>query len=208
MPKFPEPPSVDALHGIEPALRILPVGTLLWRLYFRGGSHPTRWDEFRSYGPVRTSRFDAHVPPPREQARAILYAAAHGPTCVAEVFQDTRVVDRYRRDPWLVGFETAEELVLLDLTGTWPTIAGASMAISSGPRPRAQRWSRTIYDAYPQVQGLWYTSSMHANMPAAALYERAMGAMPDAPVFHRPLADPALLGPLRMIAIDVGYGLV
>jgi len=32
------------------------------------------------------------------------------------------------------------------------------MAIGTGPRPRAQRWSRAIYDAYPDLDGLYYLS--------------------------------------------------
>ena len=118
------------------------------------------------------------------------------------------MIDRSARAPWLAGFELRRQITLLDLTGTWPTRAGASMAISSGPRPRAQRWSRVIYEAYPDVEGLLYPSSMHANRPAVALYERAGGALPHTPVFHRPLDDPALLPVLARVARDLGYGLV
>lgn len=137
----------------------------------------------------------------------IFYCAEHGPTCLAEVFQDVRVIDRSARDPWLVGFSLVRDVALLDLTGTWPTRAGASMAINSGPRPRAQRWSQAIYEAYPDLEGIYYPSSMHANRPAIALYERALTALPRAPVFHRPLADPALLSVLRHAARELGYGL-
>lgn len=136
------------------------------------------------------------------------YSAEDGPTCLAEVFQDTRVIDRTAHDPWLAGFELEQPLSLLDLTGTWPTRAGASMALSSGARPRAQRWSRAIYDAYPRVQGLYYPSSMHGNRPAVALYERATSGLPSAPIFHRSLVDPALLPVLSRVANDIGYGLV
>lgn len=137
----------------------------------------------------------------------IFYCAGHGPTCLAEVFQDVRVIDRSARDPWLVGFSLARDVALLDLTGTWPTRAGASMAINAGPRPRAQRWSQAIYEAYPDLEGIYYPSSMNANRPAIALYERALTALPRAPVFHRPLRDPALLSVLRHVAQDLGYGL-
>ena len=186
---------------------MLHFGTVLWRVYFRGGSHPTFWNVFRAFGPTR-SRFDHQIPPPRFQARRILYAAEEGPTCLAEVFQDTRVIDRVARYPWLVGFAIRKPLTLLDLAGTWPTRAGASMALNSGPRPRAQRWSRAIYEAYPDIDGLYYPSSMHANRPAIALYERGVRAFPATPVFHRPLIDPALLSVLRRVAYDLGYGLV
>ena len=207
MAKFPEPPSSKRLVRTLPEIRILPAGTRLWRIYFRGGRHPTYWDSFRSFGPTG-SRFDHHMRPPRPQSRGILYGALAGPTCLAEVFQQTRVIDRTTSDPWLVGFDFRISLDLLDLTGTWPTRAGASMAIATGPRPRAQRWSRAIYDAYPHLQGLCYASSMHGNQPSVSLYERARGSLPERPVFHRPLRDPALLGMLRRTAKSLGYGLV
>lgn len=163
---------------------------------------------FRSYGPVTTSRFDHHLPPPRVQNREILYAAKHIDTTLAEAFQDTRVIDRRAHEPWLVGFRLDRSVSLLDLTGAWPTRAGASMAINSGRRDRARRWSRAIYDAYPLVEGLWYASSMHANRPAVALNERALAVLPGHPEFHRPLVDPALMIMLRNAAHKLGYGLV
>ncbi len=47
------------------------------------------------------------------------------------------------------------------------------MALVSGPRPRARAWARAIYVAYPEAEGVWYGSSMHANTPCIALFERA-----------------------------------
>ena len=207
MPKFPEPPSVRQLAARAPEYQILTAGAVIWRLYFRGGRHPTFWDSFRSFGPTR-GRFDHHLPPPSTQERMIFYGAAQGPTCLAEVFQDSRVIDRKARNPWLVAFPLRRDVRLVDLTAIWPTRAGASVAINSGPRPRAQRWSRAIYEAFPQASGLCFASSMAANRPAFALYERALRAMPDSPSFHRPLSDPALLSLLRWVAKDLGYGLV
>lgn len=207
MAKFPEPPSADRLARVSPTLRTLSAGTQIWRIFFRGGRHPTFWDEFRSFGPTK-SRFDHHQPPPRSQDRAILYGALQGPTCLAEVFQTTRIVDRTAHDPWLVGFQLVQDLDLLDLSGLWSTRAGASMAINTGTRSRAQRWSRAIYEAYPQVDGILYPSSMCGNRPAVALYERSQNALPVAPSFHRALADPALLSLLRRAVRAFGYGLV
>ena len=207
MAKFPEPPPPAELAGVRPDWRVLTAGTLLWRLYFRAGPHPTLWNQLRHYGPTG-ARFDHHNDPPREQERAILYAAGHGPTCLAEVFQETRLVDRNARDPWLVGFELAKDVQLLDLCGNWPTRAGASMMIASGPRPRARRWSRAIYAAHASCEGLHYPSSMHANRPIVALYERAAGALPTRPCFHRALADPSLTTVVRNAAQDLGYALL
>lgn len=209
MAKLPEPPGADALAArTPPEVRVVASGTLLWRLYFRGGAHPTTWSRFRSFGPTPAGRFDHHEPPPRGQERAILYAALAGPTCLAEVFQDTRVVDRRRSEPWLVAFELARPLELLDLTGAWPTRAGASMALATGPRPRARRWARAIYAAYPQIHGLLYPSSMDASRPALALFERARPALPRQPRLHRALAEPPLLVPVRSAAARLGYRVV
>ncbi len=107
-----------------------------------------------------------------------------------------------------MGFELTAAVPLLDLTGTWPTRAGASMVLNSGPRPRARRWARAIYDAYLHLQGLCSASSMDANRPVVSLYERARAAVPEYPLVHRPLNDPALLVGLDRAAVELGYDLV
>ena len=207
MTKFPEP-DADRIRSLAPIVQVAPAGVLLWRVYFRGGAHPATWDAFRHWGPVRAARFDHHVPPPRLQDRAISYVATRPHTAIAETFQHGRTIDRHRGQPWLVAFRLTLALDLLDLGSTWSTAAGASMAIASGPRPRAQRWSRTIYEVYSGLHGLWYPSSMYANQPALALYERARGAVPATPELDRPLADPGLLPALRRLATEIGYHLV
>ena len=100
------------------------------------------------------------------------------------------------------------DLRLLDLTGLWPTRAGASMAINSGLRVTARRWSSVIYEAYPDTDGLWYGSSMNANAPCVALYERAALSLPALPSFHRALADDILRAFLETSAEALGYRLV
>jgi hypothetical protein len=97
---------------------------------------------------------------------------------------------------------------LLDLTGLWPTRAGASTAISSGPRARAQTWARHIYDAYSGLDGIFYGSSMDANAPCAALFERALDALPPFPRQHRALADPLLRPLLQRAALELNYDLL
>lgn len=212
MAKFPEPPSAKRLAAtLGPDSRVLASGTRLWRIYFRAGPHPTLWSGFRAFGPT-SARFDHHLPnahgDPCIQDRRILYAARSGPTCLAEVFQDTRVIDRQARAACLAAFSLVRKIELLDLSGSWPTRAGASMRINSGQRPRARRWSQVFYSAYPGIEGLYYPSSMHGNRPCIALYERAEDALPDRPDFNRTLADPALLGLLKNAAVGLGYGLV
>ena len=65
-----------------------------------------------------------------------------------------------------------------------------------------------MFEAYPEVQGFYYASSMHANRPAFALYERARPALPFSPIFNRPLSDPALLGDLDRTAQILNYKLI
>lgn len=176
MAKLPEPPPAAAMRGIRPEVEILPAGTRLYRIYFRGGVHPGGWSQLRDFGPLPNARFDHHSAPPRVQERAILYAAVGEEavtTCVAEVFQDGRLVDTRLRDPQFAAFSLLDDVPLLSLRGRWPTRAGASANINSGPRPRCWRWSSAIYEAYADVFGLLYASSMNGNMPAVALYERA-----------------------------------
>jgi hypothetical protein len=204
--KFPEPPRAGALRArLPPQIAVLPKGALIFRLYKRDGPHPSEWDLFRDYGPLKTMRFDHHEEPPHRQGRKILYGAAELATSVAEAFQEDRVVDRIRRAPWLVAFELERPVPVLDLAGHWPTAAGASMLIHSGQRARARRWSRRIFEDYPVVEGLRYCSSMNANRPAFAFYERADDALPARPSFHRPLSDPGLDGPLHVICGRLKY---
>ncbi len=79
------------------------------------------------------------------------------------------------------------------------------MAINNGPHARARLWSQAIYDSYPTVEGLWYCSSMDANRPAIALYERAISAMPTNPEFHRALGNLALTSMIKRSASRFGY---
>jgi len=82
------------------------------------------------------------------------------------------------------------------------------MAIHSGKRSRAREWSRAIHAAYPQVAGIRYASSMNANRPAFALYERARPAIPAHPRLDLPLTDHGLAILLARAALRFGYGLV
>lgn len=204
MPKFPEPPTSLATAA---DVAVVKSGTVVWRIYETTAAHPVAWDTFRFFGPT-AARFDHHDPPPTVQSKGILYGAKGITTCLAEAFQAARFVDRALNAPWLVGFELQRDLPMLDLTGAWPTRAGASMAINTGPRSRAQRWSRLFHGTYPNIEGLLYPSSMHANTPSFALYERARSALPAAPTFHRALLDPTLTSRLSHAASTLGYGLI
>jgi hypothetical protein len=204
------PPGVAVLRGIAPQTLIVSADLKLARIYFAAGPHPTRWNQFRSFGPTDT-RWDHHLPNVHgvavEQDRSILYCAPDIDTCAAEVFQATRRIDRTRNAPWLVVFALREAVTLLDLRGKFATKMGASTAIHSGPRSRARAWARELYEAYPDIQGLYYGSSMNGHAPAVALNDRARQAMPEQPEFHRALNDDMLVETLQQIALRLSYGL-
>jgi RES domain len=210
--KFPNSPGAITLARLDPAVSILAGGTALARVYFSRGAHPQAWNQLRYFGPLN-SRWDHHVPSvagnPRAQARGIYYAARDAKTCLAEVFQATRRIDRVFQTPCLVVFETLATLKLLDLTGDFATQVGASMAIHSGSRSRARGWARDLYEAYPQTQGILYSASMHGGRAAIALNERALTEplFPAHPLFHRALTDDAMLDPLKHAALELGYAL-
>ncbi len=214
MAKFPEPSSVEELGEIPPVIISIPAGTEVYRIFYSGVDYPSNWNGFRYFGPT-ASRFDHQLEGQKGeglvQDRGIMYLAIGAeaiPTCLAEVFQASRVIDRHAKKPVLTGFALQSDVRLLDLSGPFATRIGASSAIHSGPRPRARRWSQNLYQAYRDIDGLYYCSSMNGNHPAIALYERANTVVPAYPLFHRLLSDPALTAVLIETASKIGYRVV
>jgi hypothetical protein len=209
--KFPYSPGPAALARLTPSVLTVPAGARLARLYYAASRYPIAWNTFRYVGPMN-ARWDHHVPAMGAavaKGRGIYYAAPEAKTCLAEVFQTTRRIDRAFQSPWLAIFESAQPLRILDLTGDFATRMGASMAIHSGSRERARGWARDLYEAFPDIQGIRYASSMNGGAPAYALNERALrGALfPPHPLFHRALADDVMLDPLKHAAQALGYAL-
>jgi hypothetical protein len=64
-----------------------------------------------------------------------------------------------------------------------------------------------LYEAYPELQGLYYGSSMNGHAPAVVLNERAQRAIPERPQLHRALNDDLLVETLQQIALHLSYGL-
>jgi hypothetical protein len=129
--KLPEPPPAGALARVPPTEKVLPAGSLLWRLYFRSGSHPALWRDFRHFGPLG-GRFDHLLSDaagkPRLQRRGIYFAALDLITCLAEVFQSTRVIDRNAEEPSLLDGRQP--------SGREPLRArGGCLAEKAGPPP-------------------------------------------------------------------------
>lgn len=181
--------------------------TVVWRIHATVGEHVVAWNALRHYGPVG-ARFEPHEPPPHEQSAGVLYAGLSIPTCVAEVFQRTRRISRRTKAPYLTGLRLTRTAQLLDLAGTWPTRAGASQAVSTGRHDVTSEWAREIRAAFPELDGVWYPSSMNAGEPCIALWDSAADALPDIPVVSLPLAHPGLADALAGVAERIGYRLL
>ena len=208
LPPHPDRP-VPRPEAARGELLELPPGTEVARIYFAAGPHPGTWRGFRSWGPLARARFDHHGPAPHESPdRSILYAGDTLTTVVAEVFQSTRVVDVDAGEPYLALLALVREVALLDLRSDWPTRAGASQAIGSGPRWACRNWSRAIWKDLANVEGLAWDSSMHHGGTCYAFYERSRDAFDRVPVANLPLATRGLEIPLTNAADRLGYGLV
>jgi hypothetical protein len=181
-----------------------------WRVHRTTGSHVLAWSAFREYGPVL--RFDPHPRPVRHHAGVGVWYGGSDPTvALGEAFQSDRTIARGRNDPYLTGLQFTRELVLLDLTtesrGAWPTRAGGTFALSTGPHTVAQRWSRLITEAFPELDGLRYNSRF-AGGPSAVLFAPAVAAMPDRPVLSLPLTHPGLALRIAAASQRLGYVVV
>ena len=217
MARLPQPPSVTALKSLLRAAEdvvAVPRTARLVRVFAAGGRHRQRWNSFRYTGPLPHARFDPHPlsadgGPTTTKDHGSLYFGLSVRTSVAEVFQSTSIVDRSTRRPHLVVFRPRRTLCLLDLGGLWPTRAGGSQEISSGAKIMTQAWARAIRAAYPDLDGLWYRSSMDSGDPAICLWDPpAAGALPAAPDVLLPLDYPGLDLPLARICDELNYTLL
>ncbi|GHE86801.1 hypothetical protein GCM10017786_17900 [Amycolatopsis deserti] len=217
MARLPLPPSrAELLAALRPDADIVsvPPTRRLVRIFSAGGNHPQRWNTFRYTGPLPHGRFDPQ-PPGRDGSavtdpgHGVLYFGLTVRTSVAEVFQTTSLVDRKTRVPRLVVVRPTRSLRLLDLTGLWPTRVGASQEISSGPKKITQAWARAIRAAFPELDGLWYRSSMDGGHPALCLWDPPAGeALPLAPDVLLPLDHPGLDVPLGRVCEELNYVLL
>jgi RES domain-containing protein len=216
MSRLPPPPDRATLKALlRPHEDIVAVhtGTRLVRVFAAGGVHRQRWNTFRRNGPLSHARFDPHPPSPDGKPHdvdvGVLYFGLSVRTSIAEVFQRSSIVDRETRRPHLVVLQPRRTLRLLDLCGLWPTRAGASQEISSGPKECTQEWARAIHAAFPDLDGLWYRSSMDSGEPAVCLWDPpAADVLPDSPEVLLPLDYPALDQPLSRICDALNYTLL
>ncbi|RZS43288.1 RES domain-containing protein [Herbihabitans rhizosphaerae] len=218
MARLPQPPSPAALRAllrVDEDIVAVHSATRLVRIFAAGGAHRQRWNTFRYTGPLPHGRFDPQEPKPdgspsTTPEHGVVYFGLSVRTSVAEVFQATSVLDRATRRPHLVIVRPRRTLRLLDLSGLWPTRAGASQLISSsGTKAVTQAWARAIRAAHPELDGVWYRSSMDSGSPALALWNPpAADALPANPDVLVPLSYPGLDLPLARVCEELNYTLL
>jgi hypothetical protein len=217
MSRLPQPPTPATLRALlrdDEDVVTVSRATRFVRVFFAGGARPERWNEFSYIGPLPHRRFDPHVPTPTggvatSPDHGVLYVQLAVRSAVAEEFQDTSTLDRGTRQPHLAIFQPTRSVRLLDLSGLWPTRAGASQEISSGPKRVTQAWARAIRAAHPDLDGVWYRSSMDSGEPAICLWDPpAKSVLPDAPQVLLPLTHPGLELPLTRVCEELNYTLL
>ncbi|MTD57362.1 RES family NAD+ phosphorylase [Amycolatopsis pithecellobii] len=213
MARLPLPPDRAVLVGElrdEDIVAVHPA-TRLVRVFSARGHHPQQWNSFRRTGPLPHGRFDQQQPghggaAVHDPGNGVVYFGLSVRTSVAEVFQESSVVDRRTKGPQLVVVRPTRTLRLLDLSGLWPTRVGASQEISSGPKKITQAWARAIRAAFPGIDGVWYRSSMDGGGPAVCLWDPPAGdALPAEPDVLLPLDHPGLDIPLGRVCEQLNY---
>lgn len=200
-PKNPDSPAGTLTRTGDDMIEILPV---LWRIHRTTGPHVLAWNGFRTFGPLRTARFDPHPPNcGTHPGRGVSYAALDVATAVAEVFQQTRTV-RAASDVRLTAWTPTRPLRLLDLSGDWALHNGASHSLYAAPRRTCRNWSRAIRGTWPDLDGLWAPSTM-TGQSVVALYEHAADSFPPRPSFTRALSNPYVWVLITAAANRVGY---
>lgn len=181
---------------------------VLWRVHRTAGAHVLPWNRFRTYGPLPSMRWDPHPgEAPAAGSDGVLYAAADIATCLAEVYQASRVVDTVSGAPALTAWSPLRALRLLDLTGTWPLRNTASAALTAAPRGVCRQWARAIGTTWPDLDGLYAPSTM-TGRPNAVLWQPAADSTPDLPAFSRPLSTPMVWSIAQAAAVEIGYGIL
>lgn len=229
---LPAPDTANFPLPLAPAFtRTLPAGTIFGRIYESGGAHPSRWHEFRRFGPTQ-SRFDHHpdrvghhpdhavtyvtprisVPPSTTAQRVLL-------VCLSECFSDRGVIERGNgvaggTQPRFVLYASTRDIALLDLIdSSWVTNAGGNEAINTGDRAQSRPWARAIHQTYAEVDGVVYRPRTIAMRPGladarvAALWERAEDTIPLHPTLDIALSSPGLTTTLESFANELGLGL-
>lgn len=176
----------------------------LFRIHTIRGHHPAPWNGLREFGPLSQMRWDPH-PSPRgaHPGIGVAYCATDPTTAFAEVFQSRRRI-RITPDQAFSAWFPARTLRLLDLTGLWATVNGASASLHAAPKPTCRAWAQAIHESSMEqrLDGLFVPSTM-TLAPMAVLCSPARDAFPAAPHFSELLTH----GAVRTLARKAGHAL-
>lgn len=181
---------------------------LLWRIHKTAGPHPSSWNEYRTYGPLKKMRWDPHpLPVGRRPGCGVIYASTDLRTAVAEVFQSAKRIDPYTGDPYATTFIPRVPLRLLEMyseDAAWLLRHDASHSLMHGPRSTCRNWARAVLDAR-RVDGLWVQSTM-TGRATTVLFGPSSMKLPAWPRDTAPLSASHLLKALDDIATSLGRG--
>lgn len=200
MPKLPRP-DVEVIASVEPAYETC--GGVLWRVQTVLGDYALAWDELRRFGPFPSARFDPWTPPMAVRESGVGYFGFDIATCLAEVFQETRMVNTRAVGYQLTAFTVTRTLRLLDVRGDYPIRVGASHSLNGGAKDRCREWAAAFVTAFPDLDGLLYSGM--AGRDCAVLYDPARDAFGDGPDFSRALEDPAIAERIANAVQEIGY---
>lgn len=184
-------------------------GDPLVRVLRTTGDHVVPWNRLRTFGPLPGCRWDPQPDGPAAEhaPEGVGYQAADLMTCVAEVFQASRLVDTLTGSPHAVFWTPVRPLRLLDLTGTWALRSGAATALGAAPKSTTRAWVRAIRADLPEVDGLLASSTMTGGA-TVTLFTPATDAFPEAPDSTVPLAGALGLALLAPMVRRIGYGVI
>ncbi|MGO1199889.1 MAG: RES family NAD+ phosphorylase [Dermabacteraceae bacterium] len=159
----------------------------LWRIHRTGGAHPSAWNAPRTFGPLRSMRWDPHPEPvgPHPTGPGVSYCAATSDTAFAEVFQQVRRID-LSGDRALSGWSLTSTLRLLDLVGSdWALRNGAAHMLTAAPRSTCRAWTRAIHDQLAgRIDGILAPSTLTGD-PVVVVFDSGISRFPAAPHFSR-----------------------
>lgn len=188
---------------------IRPTGEMLWRIHKTAGAYPAAWNEYRTYGPLPSMRWDPHPPPVGDHPDGmVIYASTDLRTAVAEVFQSTRRIDPYTGDPHVTTFVPRQPLRLLQMydlerDAAWLLRHNASHSLMHGPKSTCRAWACEIVRTH-DVDGLWVESTM-TGRATTVLFHPSAKKLPPRPRDSAPLAAAHLMAALDDIATGLGW---
>ena len=177
-------PPPDLAACLLPVIELNLATTPLWRIHkaIYGPIHYNRKSQTNT-----TFRFDA-----AGDEFGVLYASPSFAACMTEAVVRGHFQGNSR--PWMIdehelasrcitslGTELARPLKLADLTKPHVHLGMDNRVFSVGDYRGPNLWSTAIYQAFPDIDGIYFTSR-YANEPSVAIFDRASLIAREAPI--------------------------